>query len=94
MNIFLVCAYKSQDFAQNLKNFAQSHDCMTVTFRNSAGSLPFTILQLHEIPCSLALGQVQCNVTVQCLKLLKKTCYNNQNFDIFLITRSFHLACP
>ena len=36
MHNFLVCAYKSQDFAQNLKKFAQSHDCMTVTFRNSA----------------------------------------------------------
>ena len=34
MHNFLVCAYKSQDFAQNLKIFARSHDCMTVTFRN------------------------------------------------------------
>ena len=35
MHNFLVCAYKSQDFAQNLKNFARSHDRTTVTFRNS-----------------------------------------------------------
>ena len=35
MHNFLVCAYKSQDFAQNLKNFARSHDRETVTFRNS-----------------------------------------------------------
>ena len=35
MHIFLVCAYKSQDFAQNLKKFARSHDRVTVTYRNS-----------------------------------------------------------
>ena len=33
---FLVCACKSQDFAQSQKNFARSHDHETVTFRNSA----------------------------------------------------------
>ena len=33
---FLVCVYKSQDFAQCQDNFAQSHDCETVTFKNSA----------------------------------------------------------
>ena len=32
---FLVCAYKSQDFAQSQENFAQSHDRETMTFRNS-----------------------------------------------------------
>ena len=36
MHNFLVCAYKSQDFAQNLKNVAQSHDGMTVTFRTES----------------------------------------------------------
>ena len=36
INKFLVFVCKSQDFAQILKNFARSHDCMTVTFRNSA----------------------------------------------------------
>ena len=35
MHKFLACACKSQDFAQIQKNFARSHDCMTVTFRNS-----------------------------------------------------------
>ena len=32
---FLVCACKSEDFAQSQKNFARSHDRETVTFRNS-----------------------------------------------------------
>ena len=36
MHKFLVCAYKSQDFAQNQKCFALLHDCETVTIRNSA----------------------------------------------------------
>ena len=36
MHKFLVCACKSQDFAQSQKFFAQSHDRETVTFRNSA----------------------------------------------------------
>ena len=36
MHIFLVCAGKSQDIAQNQKNFARSHDRMTARFRNSA----------------------------------------------------------
>ena len=35
MHIFLVSAYKSQDFAQSQKIFAWSHDRETVTFRNS-----------------------------------------------------------
>ena len=35
MHIFLVCACKYQDFAQNQKKFAQSHGRETVTFRNS-----------------------------------------------------------
>ena len=35
MHILLVCACKSQDFGQSQKNFAQSHDRETVTFRNS-----------------------------------------------------------
>ena len=35
MHKFLVCLYKYQDFAQSQKNFARSHDCETVTFRNS-----------------------------------------------------------
>ena len=35
MHNFLVCAYKFQDFAQNLKKIAQSYDRETVTFRNS-----------------------------------------------------------
>ena len=36
--ICLDCAYKYQDFATNKKkeNFAQLHDCETVTFRYSA----------------------------------------------------------
>ena len=44
MHIFLVCTYKSQDFAQNLKLFARSHDRETVTFRNSAWQPNRTIL--------------------------------------------------
>ena len=39
MHKFLVCAYKSQDFAQSLENYARSHDRDTVTFRNSAYSM-------------------------------------------------------
>ena len=38
---FLVCACKSQDFAQSQRIFARSHDRETVTFRNSGlGFLP------------------------------------------------------
>ena len=36
MHQFLVCTYKSQDFAQSLEIFARSHYRVTVTFRNSA----------------------------------------------------------
>ena len=36
MHTFLVCACKSQDFAQCQKFFARSHDRETVTFRNFA----------------------------------------------------------
>ena len=39
MHKFLVCAYKSQDFAQTQENFARSHDCETGTFKNSAAKL-------------------------------------------------------
>ena len=35
MHNFLVCACKSQDFAQNQKNFARLQDRETVTFGNS-----------------------------------------------------------
>ena len=35
MDKLLVCACKSQDFAQSQKKFARSHDRETVTFRNS-----------------------------------------------------------
>ena len=35
MHNLLVCAYKSQDFAQSQNKFARSHDRETVTFRNS-----------------------------------------------------------
>ena len=55
MHNFLVCAYKSQDFAQNLKKIARSHDCVTVTFRNSVPSILFlsksglkTYQQIHN----------------------------------------------
>ena len=37
VHTFLVCAYKSQDFAQSQENFAWLHDRETVTFRNSVG---------------------------------------------------------
>ena len=36
MHTFLVCAYKSQNCEQSQKNCERSHDCETVTFRNSA----------------------------------------------------------
>ena len=35
INIFLDYACKSQDLTQSQENFAQLHDCETVTFRNS-----------------------------------------------------------
>ena len=35
MHKFLAFACKSQDFAQSQKNFAPSHDGVTVSFRNS-----------------------------------------------------------
>ena len=34
MHKFIVCACKSQDFAQSKKNFARSHNRETMTFRN------------------------------------------------------------
>ena len=39
MHKFLVCAGKSQDFAQSQKSFERLHDCETVTFRNSGPAL-------------------------------------------------------
>ena len=39
MHKFLVCAYNSKDFTQTQENFARSHDCETMTFRNSAGGV-------------------------------------------------------
>ena len=38
IHIFLGCTYNSQDFAQTQENVVQSHDCETMTFRNSAQS--------------------------------------------------------
>ena len=35
IHLFWDCAYKSQDFSQSQGNFAQSHDCDTVTLRNT-----------------------------------------------------------
>ena len=40
----IVCAWKSQDFAQSQKFFARSHDRETVTFRNSDQSPLHSIL--------------------------------------------------
>ena len=37
MHKFLVCACKSQDFAQSQKFFARSHNRTTARFRNSEG---------------------------------------------------------
>ena len=39
MHIFLVCTDNSQDFAQTAENFARSHNCQTVTFRNSVNRM-------------------------------------------------------
>ena len=39
MYSFLVCACKSEDFAQSQQNFARSHDRETVTFRNSGAGI-------------------------------------------------------
>ena len=39
MHKFLVCACKSQDFAQSQKFFARSHGRLTAHFRNSALAL-------------------------------------------------------
>ena len=38
MHKFKVCAYKSEDCAQNQKFFARLHDRETVTFKNSENS--------------------------------------------------------
>ena len=53
MHKFLARACKSQDFAQILKIFAQSHDCMTVTFRNSVQyfSVCINALYLPTVHC-------------------------------------------
>ena len=42
MHQFLVCASKSQDFAQSQENYASSHGRETVTFRNSGPVLVIT----------------------------------------------------
>ena len=47
MHKFLVCAYNSQYFAQTPENFAQSHDCETRTFRNSAYYLFYPLKCRH-----------------------------------------------
>ena len=64
MYTFLVCAYKSQDFAQNLKKIARLHERGTVTFRNSAYR-PYEVgpglLELgQEIPQNKTVGRLQC----------------------------------
>ena len=47
MHTFLVFACKSQDFAPIQKNFARSHNRVTVTFRNSG-----PVLHLNEEHCT------------------------------------------
>ena len=49
MHKFLARACKSQDFAQIQKNFARSHDRVTVIFRSSAGF--FLVLVVHIKHC-------------------------------------------
>ena len=49
LHTFLVCAYKSPDFAQSQKIFAQSHDCQTVTFRNSVTKLFVEQPRLNQV---------------------------------------------
>ena len=36
MHNFFVCAYNYKDLRQSQENVVQTHDCETVTFRNSA----------------------------------------------------------
>ena len=48
MHEFLVCACKSQDFAQSQKKFARSYDGETVTFRNSGVRLHVTHGMWHR----------------------------------------------
>ena len=47
-HIFLDCAYKSQDFVQSQENGTQSHNCETVTVRNSAAELSPTPQMLQS----------------------------------------------
>ena len=61
---FLVWVHASQDFAQTQKNFARSHDRVTVTFRNSAGATRVALghvkgqdILLSEI-LSMAISQI------------------------------------
>ena len=57
MHKFLICAYKSQNFAQSQKIFMRSSDRETVTFRNSEGqaqkptSLRFDLWDFNAQPC-------------------------------------------
>ena len=48
MHTFVVCACKSQDFAQSQKNFARSHDRETVTFRNSEMGVFLGLLEQYN----------------------------------------------
>ena len=56
---FLVLVYTSQDFKKTQPNFAQSHDCMRVTFRSS-------VSDAREIKAHWGVGVravvVQCSV--------------------------------
>ena len=55
MHKFLVCAYKSQEFAQSQNFFARLHDRETVTFRNSGiKSHPCVYARVGSARCSLA----------------------------------------
>ena len=45
MNEFLNRACKSQDFTQSQKNFARSHDHVTVTFRNFGKSIKLLFVE-------------------------------------------------
>ena len=64
---FLVWVYTSQDFAQSQLNFARSHDRVTVTFRNSAATIPISFnFSLQFLDRTQIDTKVEYNQALQC----------------------------
>ena len=96
MHIFLVCRWKSQDFAQSQKNCARAHDRATKTFRNSDF---WTIFYRKNILCHLHVDiwivvhysthPSQISLTYNSYKMAKsqKDIFSNCNQTVYLFSK-------